>query len=345
MLVPVDDVEPAELVGSLAEAYVNSRCLHVAAALGLADVVGDRTRPLADVATDLSVDATALGRVVRHLASLGVFVVENGHVAHNDASRLLRTGDPEGLLPLTRMLALPILWDSFKTLEEAVRTGRPGASFHDSGGFFAYLDAHPDESAVYDQGMTAMTVRRIARIVPAYDFTPFEVIADIGGGRGHLLRAVLERAPNARGILFDRGQVLAGAEQDDRVTTLSGSFLTDPLPQADCYLLSNVIHDWSDSEALTILRAVRAAATPRSTMLLIEFVVPDDAGEFEASDIDVYMLALVGGRERTRNEYADLLASSGWQLRRAVPTPSQTILEAIPATDDLEPGASHPDPL
>ncbi len=96
MLVPVDDVEPAELVGSLAEAYVNSRCLHVAAALGLADVVGDRTRPLADLATDLSVDATALGRVVRHLASLGVFVVKNGHVAHNDASLLLRTGDPEG---------------------------------------------------------------------------------------------------------------------------------------------------------------------------------------------------------------------------------------------------------
>lgn len=118
------------------------------------------------------------------------------------------------------------------------------------------------------------------------------MIADIGGGRG------------------------------------SGSFFTDALPAADCYLLSNIIHDWSDQDAVTILTAVRASASPTSTLLLFEFVVPEDGAEFDATDVDVFMLALVGGRERTLVEYADLLGQAGWQVRRTVETPVQTIIEA-----------------
>jgi hypothetical protein len=117
------------------------------------------------------------------------------------------------------------------------------------------------------------------------------------------------------------------------VTVQSGSFLTDPLPAADCYLLSNIVHDWSDDDAVTILRAVRRAASPSSTLLLFEFVVPDDPGQFEASDVDVYMLALVGGRERSLSEYGDLLGRAGWRLVRPVSTPVQTIMEAVPIED------------
>jgi hypothetical protein len=299
----------------------------VVASLGVADAVTDDPRPLDDVAEELSVDAGALGRVVRHLASLGVFTVRGGKVSHNDASRLLRTGDPSLLLPLTRLLGMPVIWKSVGSLDEAVRTGRPGTTFHEPDGFFAYLDRHPEESAVYDDGMAAMTTRRIERIVPHYDFSGFETIADIGGGGGHLLRAVLDSAAGARGVLFDREQVLADVRPDDRITLQTGSFLTDRLPEADCYLLSNIIHDWSDEEALTILRGLRAAAKPESILLLFEFVVPED-GEFAATDIDVSMLALVSGRERTQAEYVELLGRAGWRFTRSVPTPSQTILEA-----------------
>ena len=168
------------------------------------------------------------------------------------------------------------------------------------------------------------------------DFSQFKVIADIGGGRGHLLRAVLEQAPEARGVLFDRPQVAAGLG-GDRISVQVGDFLTDPLPTADCYLLSNIIHDWSDSDAAAILTAVRAASAPNSTLLLFEFVIPEDAGQFEASDIDVYVLALVGGRERTLKEYSRLLEAGGCQLHRAVPTPSQDILEAIPTRPSVTP--------
>ena len=324
------DLDPSELVGSLAEGYVNSRCLHVIANLGVCDVVSDEPRSLPDLARELGVDASALRRVVRHLASLGVFAMSGDDVWHNEASRLLRHEHPAGLLPLTRMMALPIMWDSFKALEDAVKTGRPGTTFHDPNGFFAYLDAHPEESDVYDQGMTAMTTRRIAKVVPHYDFSEFKVIADIGGGRGHLLQAVLEQATKARGVLFDRAQVADGLGNSDRISVQVGNFFVDPLPAADCYLLSNIIHDWSDSDAVSILTAVGAAAAPSSRLLLFEFVIPDEAEQFEASDIDVWMLALVGGRERTLEEYSQLLVAGGWRLLRTVPTSSQDILEAVP---------------
>jgi hypothetical protein len=330
ILLTVTAQDPGDLIGSLAEAYVNSRCLHVAANLGVADILTDEPRTLAAVARELDVEPTALGRLLRHLASLGVFAMHADNVWNNEASTFLRAGHPDGLLPLTRMLALPIMWDSFGALDQAVRTGRPGARFHDPEGFFAYLDAHPAESDVYDEGMAAMTTRRIARTIPHYDFSGFRVVADIGGGGGHLLRAVLDSAPQARGVLFDREQVLNGVAPSDRVSLHPGSFLADPLPAADCYLLSNIIHDWSDDDAVTILRAVRQAAPEDSTLLLFEFVIPEDPGEFEASDIDVYMLALVGGRERSLPEYDELLTKAGWRLQRSVPTPVQSILEAVP---------------
>jgi hypothetical protein len=113
---------------------------------------------------------------------------------------------------------------------------------------------------------------------------------------------------------------------------MSGSFFSDALPEADCYLLSNIIHDWSDDDAVSILSAIRESATSSSRLLLFEFVVPEEASDFVASDIDVDMLALVGGRERTLDEYSALLARAGWQLQTATPTAVHTIIEAFPVT-------------
>ncbi len=323
--------DPVALVGTMGAAYLESRCLHVVADLGVADALGDGPRTLASLAGELGVDEVAVGRIIRHLASLGVFDFQDGTVHPNAASQLLRSDDPSGMLALTRMFALPIMWDSLRSLEGSVRTGRPGASFSDPDGFFAYLDRHPEESLIYDEGMTSMTLRRIDRIVPNYDFSGFGVIADVGGGRGHLLRAILDRTPDATGILFDRAQVLDGLDPGNRMTVQAGSFLDERLPTADAYLLSNIIHDWDDDSAMAILAAIRSAAKTTSRLLLFEFIVPDDAGPFDASDIDVWMLALVGGRERRLAEYRDLLDRAGWSLLRSIPTESQTILEAATA--------------
>ena len=160
------EVAPSDLVGSLMGAFVDSRCLHVAVNLGVPEAVSDEPRGLQDIAHETGVDASALGRVLRRLAALGIFAMRGDQVWHNDIIGYSSTKDPGGLAPLIRMMGLPVLWDSFGRLEDAVRTGRPGTTFVDPNGFFAYLDAHPDESALYDQGMTSMTTRRISRWCP-----------------------------------------------------------------------------------------------------------------------------------------------------------------------------------
>ena len=323
--------DAVQMVGSLMAGFVDSRCLHVVANLGVAEVIGEEPMAIAEVAAELGINGESLTRLFRHLVTLGLFWVDGDQVAHNAASLLLRSDHPLGLLETAQLMALPIMWDSVRYLEDAVRTGRPGTLFHDERGFFGYLADHPDESAVYDRGMTSMTMRRIAAQVPAYDFSHFGVIADIGGGRGHLIRAILDQTPGARGIVFDQAHVVTDAVRHDRLTALAGSFFVDPLPQADCYVLSNIVHDWADDEARGILKSVRTAAGTHSTLLLMEFVVPEGDEGFEATDIDIDMLILVGGRERTEREYAQLLASSGWSLTRTIPTQRQSLLEAHPA--------------
>ena len=325
-MVAADD--PVQLVGTLMSGFVDSRCVHVVANLGVADVVRKEPMPIAGVAAELGVDAGSLTRLLRHLVTLGLFSIHGNRVAHNEASRLLRSDHQQAMLPLVQMMALPLIWDSARHLEDAVRTGRPGTTFVDQRGFFDYLANHPDESAVYDRGMTAMTTRRIAAQVPAYDFSGFDIIADIGGGRGNLIRAILDQTPEARGIVFDQAHVVKDAIPHDRLTVQAGSFFVDPLPEADCYVMSNIVHDWADDDARAILKAVREAAATDSTLVLMEFVVPEDDEDFEATDIDIDMLILVGGRERTEREYDELLASSGWRLTRAIPTERQTLLEA-----------------
>ena len=163
--------DPVQLVATLMSGFVDSRCVHVVANLGVADVVGEERMPIAGVAAELGVDEGSLTRLLRHLVTLGLFSIRGNSVAHNEASRLLRSDDPQGMLSMAQMMALPPIWDSARHLEDAVRTGRPGTTFLDQRGFFGYLADHPDESAVYDRGMTAMTARRIAAQVPAYDFS------------------------------------------------------------------------------------------------------------------------------------------------------------------------------
>jgi len=173
-------------------------------------------------------------------------------------------------------------------------------------------------------------------VASAYDFSRFATIADVGGGRGHLLEAVLERAPEASGILFDLPQVVAETRAAQplsaRIAVVGGDFFSDPLPSADAYLLMDLIHDWSNDDAARILAAVRAAAPPHARVLIIETLVPETAGPHFGKTLDIIMLAVTGGRERTRTEYAALLAAAGLRLDRVLATPAEySIVEAVVA--------------
>ena len=183
--------------------------------------------------------------------------------------------------------------------------------------------------------MQARARGHISAVIPAYDFSRFDSIADIGGGRGHLLAAVLASAPKAKGVLFDQPHVVSGAviEASERVTLQGGSFFEDALPVCDAYLLMEVIHDWADDEALAILKAIRRAAPPQARVLLFESVVTDDPGPDRAKVLDVHMMVMLGGRERSLAEHAALLADAGFEVQREIATSGElSIIEAVVAS-------------
>lgn len=182
--------------------------------------------------------------------------------------------------------------------------------------------------------MTAKARAQIAGILEAYDFSRFLSIADIGGGRGHLLQAVLGRAANARGVLFDLPHVIDAARElaSDRLSLAKGDFFRDRLPACDAYLVMEIIHDWDDAKSTAILKAIRAAAPDGATLLLLETIVPDEAGPHWAKTLDVLMLAVTGGLQRTQSQYAELLAATGFRLQRVLDTPTGiSIVEAVTA--------------
>lgn len=169
--------------------------------------------------------------------------------------------------------------------------------------------------------MTAKAAADIASVLEAYDFSRFGRIADIGGGRGHLLRAVLEAVPAAEGILFDLPEVIGTLEfEHERLTPQAGDFFVDPLPAADAYVLMEVIHDWADEESINILSAIRRAASPGAKAVIIENVLAEEQPDPRGQTLDIIMLSVTGGRERTPSEFGALLNRSGFRLEAVIET-------------------------
>jgi hypothetical protein len=179
--------------------------------------------------------------------------------------------------------------------------------------------------------MVAKAHGQVAGVMASYDFLRFGSIGDIGGGSGHLLQAILDAVPAAKGILFDLPHVIeeAAGIASERLTLQPGDFFKDALPSCDAYLLMEIIHDWADEESVAILQAVRRAAPPHATLLLIERIVPNDPGPDWSKILDIHMLALLGGRQRTQQEYAALLDQTGFALTCDIDTQAGiSILEA-----------------
>jgi C-methyltransferase len=312
---------PDEIILALAHAVVSSRCLDVIAALGVADEIGDDPVSTPELASRCGADADALGRMLRLLAAHGIFESDGAGFRHTPASRLLRSDDPMSMRAFAQMMGLPIFAAAFDRLEHSARTGGPAIESVEPEGLWAYLQGHPDEARTFDRAMTAKAAADAGAVLGAYDFSRFATIADIGGGLGHLLRAILEAAPAARGVLFDRPQVIEALDvEHDRLTPRAGDFLADPLPAADAYVLMEVIHDWPDAESVVILRAIRAAAPAGAKVLVIENLVREDGPDPRGRELDIVVLAMVGGRERTAGRLSELLTSCGFGDTRVIPT-------------------------
>lgn len=313
---------PHQVIWSLAEAAVPSRALHLVAELGVADQLPPGgTATGTELASRCGVDGRSLDRVLALLSAHGIFDRDGGQYRHNAASSLLRSDHPASMRAFARLNSLPVAWQSITALDHAVRSGRPGVMTLDPGGFYAYLGTHPDEAQVFGQAMAQKARQDIADLLAAYDFSPYRTVADIGGGQGHLLEAVVAATPGLRGVLFDLPEVISEVTpRSERVTTAAGDFFYDALPSADLYVVMEIIHDWPDREAEAILSAVRRAAEPGASVLIVEHVAVETGVDMVSQTLDVLMLAVTGGLERTPAEFASLLGRAGFQPSRVVRT-------------------------
>ena len=316
------EADPAQTLLTLTTGYWVSRCLHVAAELGVPDVLGDEPQTAEALASALGVQAQPLGRVLRCLTNHGVFAMDGDRFVHNGASRLLATNARPSLRSLARMMGLRAHWDAYGELEQTVRTGRPGVDMATGGDFFAFMARRPEEARIFDEAMTAKSLGQIGPALAGYDFSGFRTIGDIGGGAGHLLAAVLETAPEAEGVLFDLPSVVdrAAERPNARIRYVGGDFFKDAMPACDAYLMMTVLHDWSDAESAQILAQIKRAAPAGAKVLLIEAVIGLKEGFDFGKDLDIEMLVMTTGRERTAEEWTQVLAQGGWRLTRIVPT-------------------------
>jgi hypothetical protein len=320
------------LLADLARAHIPARCLHVIADCGAADAVGPNGATPAEIAARSGLDADALDRMLRLLAAHGIFErAADGRYEHSPASLLLRSDHPHSLRSYVRMNGMPSFWDRYTDLGETARAGRPSRGF---ASLVDYLAAHPEESAIFNAAMVSKSRTVLPAVAAAYDFSSFGTIVDVGGGRGHLLKLILDRTPSARGILFELDYVIGDAPPAPRLQLLAGDFFAGPLPPADAYLLMDVLHDWNDADAARILATVRKAAPPPAPVLVIETLVADTPGPHFGKSLDITMLAVTGGRERTEAQYRGLFAATGFQLSRVLPTASEySIVEAVASED------------
>lgn len=305
-----------------------SQALTAAAELGVADALADGPLAIDELARRVGADSDALARLLRALISRGVFRRRrDGRYELNRLADTLRSAADVSLTGAARFYGSRQHREHWTGLTESIRTGQAVIPELRGKEFFDYLADEPEFADLFDQAMTSFSEVVTAMTVAVYDFSGFSTIADVGGGHGRLLAAILAAAPGARGVLSDLPQVVAGAPAllqqhgvADRVRITEGSFFDQVPGGADAYVLKNIIHDWPDEQALQILSNVRAAARPGATVLLVELVIPDHDREFIGKWTDLEMLVCGGSRERTATEYRDLLGRAGFAMTRVVQT-------------------------
>lgn len=318
---------PREQLAQMLVGYWVSQALYVAAKLGLADLVKSGPRTAADLAQATGTHAAALHRLLRGLASVGVFA-EDGQQRFGltPLAECLR-GDLPGSQRAFAMMVGEEQFRAFGELLYSVQTGKIAFDHVVGQPVFDFLSQHPEKAKVFDEAMVGVHGRETAAMIDAYDFSTIGVLADVGGGNGSLLTAVLQHCSKLRGLLYDLPGVAERAKERlreaglaERCQVVPGNFFEAVPPGADAYLMRHIIHDWDDAKALTILRNVHQVIRPDGKLLVVESVIPPGNEPFFGKLLDLAMLAIPGGQERTAEEYRQLFRAGGFELTRIVPT-------------------------
>lgn len=317
---------PQQHISRMLTGYWLSQAIYVAAKLGLADLVKDSPRSAEDLATATRTHGRALYRLLRALASVGIF-------AEDEQRRFWLTPMAECLLDVPgsqRALAIMAGEEHYRAFGEllySVQTGEPAFDKLMGAPVFDFLQANPEQARIFDEAMTGVHGRETAAMLEAYDFSGVGVLADVGGGNGSVISAVLNKHVQLRGILYDLPEVieraqtkLAAAGVAERCQAIGGTFFGSVPAGADAYLLRHIIHDWDDDNCLLILQNIRRALPDDGRLLVVETVVPPANDWSFVKLLDLAMLAIPGGEERTAEEYRKLFQTAGFELTRIVPT-------------------------
>jgi hypothetical protein len=331
---------PEAMMMQMALGCFVSQAVYVAAKLRIADLLEEKPRAVADLAEQTNTNAGALYRVLRALASVGVFrETESKFFALTPLAETLLSNAANSVKDAAIWMGEEPHWRVYGELMSSVKTGKPVWEKVHGREVFPYLfEENPPLGEIFNRAMTGFSRQAIPAVVEAYDFSGVKTLADIGGGYGHLLAGVLNANPHIqRGVLFDLPPVFAGASELlekenvlERTELVRGDFFDEISVSADAYLLKHIIHDWTDEQNVKILQNIRAAMPDAAKVLIVDAVIPEDNEPHFGKILDLEMLVSPGGVERTEGEFRALLSKAGFRLNRIIPTRSPVnIVEAV----------------
>jgi hypothetical protein len=336
--------EAQRLIGQLLFGKQMTYCLSGVARIGVADHMNATPMAVEEIAGKTGAHAPSLYRVMRMLASTGVFKEEQGkRFALTPAGELLKSDAPGTMRYHAMMLGDEWTTRAYEHFTDCLRTGQNGVSKAYGQHLFDVLAERPEQSDTFQAAMTSSSTIEGKAVIGAYDFSGIKRLADLGGGHGGLLASILRRYPQMQGVLFDRAEIVAGMAKDQfagcegRITIEGGSFFERVPDGCDAYIMKHIIHDWDDEHCRTTLKLMRDKLPTDGRVLVCEMVVTDEPGPTPAKILDILMLVItMGGKERTKDEFAELFASSGLRLNRIVPTEGPIcVIEAVPRVDEF----------
>jgi hypothetical protein len=326
------------LMQLLSGAWV-TQSIATAARLGIPDALAAGPRTVDEIAAKVGADRGATKRLLRMLGGIGVFTAENGRYGLNAVSERLREETPGSLKHMFIAETDGVHWRSWEKVVDAVRTGLPRPKPVFGKAAFDYYSEHQDEGEQFGRAMANISGFAAKSVLDSYDFGGLKTIMDVGGGNGSMVRTILEKYPQARGIVADLPYIEEQANAAIAAAGLAGRCRFEPtdffkaVPSgADGHVLKFILHDWNDDECVQILRNCRAAIAPGGRLMVLEVIVPDTPGSDFSHMMDMNMLVMTGGMERTAKEYEALLARGGFRLARIVGGESPfSVIEATPA--------------
>jgi hypothetical protein len=331
---------PEAALGRMIGGFMVTQMIYVATKLGIADLLKNGPESIDKLAESAEADPRSLYRLMRGLASVGIFAeTDDRHFEFTPLAELLRSEVPGSMRNFALWAGEALTWRPFGELLHSVKTGKPAFKHVFDMGIMDYLARNAEASQIFNQVMTERAGPTAAAVCAAYDFSGINKLVDVGGGHGILITTILKANPRLRGVVFDLPSVVEGAEAllkregvADRCEIVPGNFFELVPVEGDAYILSSVIHDWDDDHAVKILRNIRQSLPKDGKLLLVEYVIQPGNEPHPGKISDIIMLVTEDGLERTEAEFRALLERGGFKLSKIIPAQSpMSVIEGIPA--------------